>query len=95
MLGAHRRRIRMAGVASVPFTFEQVLARFAMFGDRCWMCGVAGVDLHMDHVKPVARGGPHMLSNIRPACKPCNSRKSDRWSGVKGIRDYSLAGLAG
>ncbi len=29
----------------------------------------------MDHVIPLARGGQHVASNVRPACHSCNSRK--------------------
>jgi 5-methylcytosine-specific restriction endonuclease McrA len=32
----------------------------------------------MDHVVPIARGGIHELSNLRPACRRCNSGKRDR-----------------
>ncbi len=30
-------------------------------------------------VKPLAKGGSHWASNLRPACRSCNSRKGDRW----------------
>ena len=44
----------------------------------CWMCGTPvwqGVNLHMDHVLPIARGGVHCAENLRPACGPCNMQK--------------------
>ena len=47
----------------------------------CWMCGTPvweGVNLHMDHVIPVSRGGVHCAENLRPACPPCNHRKYNR-----------------
>jgi 5-methylcytosine-specific restriction endonuclease McrA len=44
---------------------------FARHGRRCWRCGAyAGT---VDHVVPVALGGTHELSNLRPACSSCNS----------------------
>lgn len=82
---AQIRRAREAAVPCVDFSQEQLLARYAFFGDRCWMCGRGDVPLHMDHVKPISRGGAHMLSNIRPACKPCNSGKKNKWSGPVGV----------
>lgn len=47
----------------------------------CWMCGTQlwkGVNLHMDHVTPVSRGGVHCAENIRPACRFCNLSKHNR-----------------
>lgn len=71
------RRARELEVATIPFTLDQLQARVAFFGRQCWMCGGAWTAL--DHVKPLSKGGPHMLANLRPACKPCNSRKWNRW----------------
>ena len=34
----------------------------------------------MDHLTPLSKGGSHTVSNIVPACRPCNSRK-----GVKEV----------
>lgn len=64
-----------------PITASALTARMAYFGFVCWMCG--GPFEHVDHVKPVSRGGPHILSNLRPSCAPCNSKKRDKWFGPK------------
>ena len=73
-----RRRARHADalVPGVPVTAVAIAARFAMFAG-CWMCG--GPKTEVDHVKPLAAGGLHVPANIRPACKPCNSRKAGAW----------------
>ena len=50
----------------------------------CYMCGTPvwqGVNLHMDHVVPIARGGIHCADNLRPACAGCNSRKKAKLLG--------------
>lgn len=60
-----------------PFTDAQMDQRMSMFGHKCWMCG--GPFQHVDHVKPISKGGPHMLANIRPACAPCNLGKGSKW----------------
>ena len=41
----------------------------------CQYCGMRGVRLECDHVVPVARGGPTVLSNLTTACFSCNRRK--------------------
>ncbi len=53
-------------------------ARIAYYGGKCWICRTADYE-HLDHVKPLAKGGLHLPANLRPACAPCNIRKRDRW----------------
>ena len=71
-----RRRALMFGSRVIRFTLEQLEGRLSMFGHRCWMCGKAATET--DHVKALARGGPHILANLRPACLPCNRSKGAR-----------------
>lgn len=64
-------------------TLEMWEARKSMFGNRCVYCGVpesADTPMTMDHVKPISKGGAHILSNLRPACRACNGRKHNKWS---------------
>lgn len=77
------RRIRQANRRAAKLTFPPIpesllAARVAYFGGRCWICREAPFE-HLDHVKPLSAGGPHLLSNIRPACAACNIRKGSQW----------------
>lgn len=72
-----RYKARKRSAVCVPFTTAQLAAKVAYWGDRCWVC--AGSWDSIDHVKPLAKRGPHMLANLRPICTPCNTRKRDRW----------------
>lgn len=78
VLAENRRRALLEKVLVIPFSRDQLLQRWSMFAG-CWMCGATPTST--DHVKPLSRGGPHILANLRPACGPCNSRKRDRWAG--------------
>lgn len=71
-----RRRARRLGCDGTS-TADQLRDRWAMWGDLCWLCGRAATVT--DHVKPLAAGGSNWPSNLRPACKWCNSRKGARW----------------
>lgn len=51
-------------------------------GFRCQICGKTandGVQLHVDHIKPVSKGGKTIASNLRTLCDQCNLGKSDKW----------------
>lgn len=56
------------------FSIEQLDARMSVFGHCCAYC--SGPFEEVDHVIPLARGGLHILANLRPACRACNRRKS-------------------
>lgn len=48
----------------------------------CVLCGRSAEDgekLHVDHIKPVTKGGLSTEKNLRTLCADCNIRKSDRY----------------
>jgi 5-methylcytosine-specific restriction endonuclease McrA len=59
----------------------------------CWICG--GPKDAIDHVKPRARGGAHLLCNLRPICTGCNSAKGSRWYGPRWAHAIAGAGRPG
>lgn len=66
---------------------DEVRAVFARGGKaRCAFCREAPVE-EVDHIIPVARGGPDRLENYVGTCRPCNMRKSGNLLplGVLGI----------
>lgn len=71
------RRARTVAATIVPFTPAQLEARLSVYA-RCWVCSDPEWS-QVDHVKPLAKGGPHMLANLRPICRPCNLQKSATW----------------
>lgn len=80
-LSTNKRRARKVAASIVPFTQGQLAARIAYWGGQCYVCGDPWQEI--DHVKPLSRGGPHCLANLRPICEPCNLRKSNRWGGPR------------
>ena len=47
---------------------------------RCTYCGASGndVELQVDHIIPMSKGGSSHLSNLTTACAKCNNTKNDR-----------------
>jgi 5-methylcytosine-specific restriction endonuclease McrA len=73
---SRRRKARMRESVAIQVTGKQIRGRFAEFDHHCAYCGAAG-DLHIEHVVPISKGGPHAIGNIIPACKDCNFSKRD------------------
>ena len=51
-------------------------------GFRCVICGRTaedGVKLHVDHIKPISKGGLTVPDNLRTLCQECNLGKSDKY----------------
>lgn len=70
------KRARIRASLVIRFSQEQLAQRLSMFVG-CWLCG--GEPKQVDHVKPIAKGGAHILANLRPICVPCNSWKRAKW----------------
>jgi 5-methylcytosine-specific restriction endonuclease McrA len=53
---------------------------------NCYWClePMSGKKVHIDHIIPVVKDGPHEIGNLCASCKRCNSRKRSkdlsRWS---------------
>jgi 5-methylcytosine-specific restriction endonuclease McrA len=82
-LREHRRRARKRGTQVRPIKASSVLEKINYWGSACWMCTKPADTL--DHVKPLAAGGYHMLANLRPACRSCNSSKGAKWFGPENL----------
>lgn len=76
-LNWQRRRAAKRAAQVAPVTRATWKAKVAYWGNLCWIC--RGPWTEMDHVKPVTKGGAHMLCNLRPVCRSCNAKKSNRW----------------
>lgn len=83
-----KRRQRMRDATPWPISEKDVEQRMLAQGQKCWMCGNDADTI--DHVKPLAAGGLHILANLRPACLSCNSRKRSKWNGIAEIRTFII-----
>ena len=72
--------VRLTYYVKVPYQARVALNRRAVFardGHRCQYCGATAENI--DHVVPRSRGGTHTWENVVAACRPCNTRKEDRY----------------
>lgn len=72
-----RRRARLAQ-AHGKWTASEFEAVCIFYQHRCYYCGRVFEKLTADHRIPLARGGSNDISNIVPACRPCNTSKSTK-----------------
>jgi 5-methylcytosine-specific restriction endonuclease McrA len=71
--------VRLSRYVRVPYRREVPLTRRAVLErdeHSCVYCGVRADTI--DHVRPKARGGQHIWTNVVAACARCNHRKGDR-----------------
>lgn len=73
----HRRRAHKLGTMVIPVTRAMLDAKVNYWGRKCWVC--SGPFEAIDHVKPLSKGGSHILANLRPICGSCNSKKHSTW----------------
>ena len=72
--------IRLTHFVRVPYRSRVPLSRRAVFArddHRCQYCNRPAENL--DHVIPRSRGGEHTWENVVAACRPCISRKENRF----------------
>jgi len=50
---------------------------FSLYGDHCFRCGETK-GLHIDHLRPRAKGGDGAFRNLQPLCERCGNLKGDR-----------------
>lgn len=90
----HRRRAAKFGCDYEPVSKRSVFERD---GWRCYLCGcetpkhLSGTTEpnapELDHVVPLAKGGPHTYRNVRCACRACNRDKGARL--LEGARTHA------
>lgn len=71
-----RRRARLRAAPINDLTAKGEAWVFHLYGTKCLRCGAEPTAL--DHVVPLASGGPHTASNLQPLCWVCNSSKCSR-----------------
>ncbi|NYV67570.1 HNH endonuclease [Bacillus sp. Gen3] len=76
-LDSQKRRALISGLL-YDFTNEDWGAAIKNFEHSCAYCGVKEQPLQRDHIVSLKNGGPFIPSNIIPACKTCNTSKSDK-----------------
>lgn len=92
-LSGGRRRAERLGLQWERVTGSELAAKL---DDRrteddellCYECAClldADENWHLDHVDPLALGGPHLLWNLETLCKPCNLRKGKRPASRRGM----------
>lgn len=88
----HKRRARMRQ-AEGTYTHEDVRRIFEEQNERCAYCGITlfwniPYDIHIDHIRPLARGGSNWPDNLNCSCAECNLSKGDKtipeWMATRG-----------
>jgi 5-methylcytosine-specific restriction endonuclease McrA len=75
---SHEYRSR-AFQAEGTHTAAEIEAQIKHQKCKCYYCGASlKKEYHVDHVRPLTRGGRNSIDNLVLACAHCNLTKSDR-----------------
>lgn len=77
---ARRRAVLVSIIATL--TADEWREILEQSGHCCVYCGKPfseSLPVTQDHVVPISKGGHHTKDNVVPSCKPCNSRKKDKF----------------
>ena len=75
----HRRRLRENNqLGHVTRGIKRI--RLEQQGYKCPVCqkGIDYKEAHLEHIIPLAKGGPHDDNNLRVTCKTCNLEKGTK-----------------
>ena len=73
------RRVRLRGAQlHGRHTTGEWREKVALLGGCCIYCGRDDLPLTRDHKVPISRGGSDDITNVVPACMPCNRRKKTK-----------------
>jgi 5-methylcytosine-specific restriction endonuclease McrA len=72
-----RKKARELGTPLVELVDRPAIV--ARDNSTCYLCHrqLSGLQITLDHVIPLTRGGAHTASNLRVACRSCNSSKGE------------------
>lgn len=93
---AAKRRMRLRGSTGKVEAIDR-LSIWERDGGLCGLCAepVLFASMHLDHIKPLSKGGDHTAANTQPSHPRCNSRKKDRevprWAFATGSALQRLA----
>jgi len=70
-----RRAVKVGKEAS--FSVEDWKQVLQVFGNKCSYCGKVLMEACQDHFVPLSKGGHHIMGNVLPSCRSCNSSKNN------------------
>lgn len=83
---ASRRRRSREKRAAGSHTEEEWQSLCNLHNNKCLNCKKE-LPLTRDHIRALARGGTHDISNIQPLCRKCNSCKGTKEIDYRGLKD--------
>ena len=74
------RRALKNGATTEPLPDNLWERLIDFYGDKCMVVGCTNVDLTLDHIIPLSKGGQHSVSNFQILCGSHNSGKGNHHS---------------
>lgn len=87
---AHNIRYKISRKHKLKDTQHQTIIAIDQFIKDGWQCQMCGIEVtllspftrdnyaNLDHIIPLIKGGPHILSNVQTLCRKCNAKKANK-----------------
>lgn len=90
---SENRRARLLQ-ADEGLTAELWRTLLDLYEHQCAYCLQEFTELEQDHVLPLSKGGKHSVTNVVPACKPCNRAKAASFREVNHTMYYIMLDIS-
>ena len=78
------KRYQIPRILAQRFISKKNIRNFIFKRDdyKCLSCG-SKLNLAIDHINPVNKGGENKIGNLQTLCRICNSKKSDNYNDFR------------
>jgi len=83
-------RIKRQNKINDRITKDEWFEIMFLYDFKCFYCDlILNNNYTLDHIIPISKGGKHCFDNLIPACRSCNSSKTNKifpiWDGIKNL----------
>jgi len=77
---SRKRKVLLKTISDNTINAKELKSMLEVQKYKCVICNASiSESKHLDHIKPVSKGGLHSIKNVQWLCPPCNMHKHNKW----------------